>query len=122
MENNNSYNGNPFLKRARTPHSFTKDEIADFIKCKDDILHFASHFKIQTIDDGLKNIDLWDIQKIILKAMSDNRWVIANWPRQSGKCCHINTVITTRNKKTGEMIDMTMGDLYEAQKTEGTEM
>lgn len=34
----------------------------------------------------------------------------------SGKCFCINTPITVRNKETGEVIRMTIGELYEIQK------
>ena len=32
-----------------------------------------------------------------------------------GKCCSINTVVRVRNKLTGEIKELTMGDLYNAQ-------
>jgi chromosome segregation ATPase len=34
----------------------------------------------------------------------------------SGKCFCINTKIKLRNKKTGEIIETTVGDLYDLQK------
>jgi hypothetical protein len=34
----------------------------------------------------------------------------------SGKCLHINTKVTVRNKLTGEVSTVTIGDLYAAQK------
>ncbi len=33
----------------------------------------------------------------------------------SGKCCEINTPITLRNTKTGEVFVTTIGELYEEQ-------
>lgn len=32
----------------------------------------------------------------------------------TGKCCSINTLVKVRNTKTGEIIELTMGDLYNA--------
>lgn len=34
----------------------------------------------------------------------------------AGKCFCINTIVRLRNKKTGEVIEMTIGDFYEVQK------
>lgn len=34
----------------------------------------------------------------------------------SGKCVCINTVIKLRNKETGEVLEMTVGEFYELQK------
>jgi hypothetical protein len=33
-------------------------------------------------------------------------------PRQSGKCFNLNTVVRVRNKKTGELLETTVGELY----------
>jgi hypothetical protein len=37
-------------------------------------------------------------------------------PRQVGKCFCINTPIRLRNKKTGEIVEMTVGEFYEQQR------
>lgn len=34
-----------------------------------------------------------------------------------GKCCCINTVVKVKNTKTGEIYEITMGDLYNASST-----
>ena len=35
------YLGNPNLKKANTPQEFTKEQIEEFIKCKEDPVYFA---------------------------------------------------------------------------------
>jgi ABC-type branched-subunit amino acid transport system ATPase component len=34
----------------------------------------------------------------------------------AGKCVDINTIISLRNKKTGEIVKLTIGEFYEIQK------
>ena len=48
------YLGNPNLKKANTPIEFTKENIQEFLKCKDDPVYFANNYiKIVSLDEGL---------------------------------------------------------------------
>jgi hypothetical protein len=40
------YLGNPNLKKANTPQEFTKEQIEEFIKCKEDPVYFAKNYKV----------------------------------------------------------------------------
>ena len=46
----------------------------------------------------------------------NNRFCIAKMPRQVGKCLQLNTPIRLRNKRTGKIIEMTIGEFYEQQR------
>jgi hypothetical protein len=48
--------------------------------------------------------------------LDSNRTTICRGINGSGKCVGINTKIRLRNKKTGEIIETTIGEFYEIQK------
>jgi len=44
MATNDVYLGNPNLKKAGTPIQFTKKQIKEWVKCKNDPLYFACNY------------------------------------------------------------------------------
>lgn len=112
-----TYNGNPNLKGAGAPINFTAEQIQEYMKCAKDPIYFAQKYiNIVHVDHGLIQIDMYDYQKTIANAIHKNRRVCVNTSRQAGKCVHINTPIKVRNKKTGEVFEMAIGEFYEKQK------
>ena len=86
MTSNDVYLGNPNLKKAGTPINFTKKQINEWIKCKEDPIYFAMNYiKIINLDEGLVPFDMYDFQKEILRDFHENRFNIAKLPRQTGK-------------------------------------
>ena len=80
------YLGNSLLKRADVQHNFTKEEIEEYIKCRDDILYFLeNHVKIVHVDEGLIPFSLYPYQKKLITTISDNINVIVKTGRQVGK-------------------------------------
>ena len=80
------YLGNPNLKKAGTEIQFTKKQISEWIKCKDDPLYFAcKYMQIINLDEGLVPFEMYDFQKKILMDFHENRFNIAKLPRQTGK-------------------------------------
>ena len=80
------YLGNPNLKKANTPINFTKKQIQEFIKCKDDPVYFTkNHIKIVSLDEGLVPFKMWDFQEKLISNFHENRFNIAKLPRQTGK-------------------------------------
>jgi hypothetical protein len=80
------YLGNPNLKKAGTQISFTKKQINEWIKCKNDPVYFAENYiKIISLDEGLVPFEMYDFQKGILRDFHENRFNIAKLPRQTGK-------------------------------------
>ena len=54
------YLGNPLLKKSDVQHNFTKKEIEEYIKCRDDIIYFLeTHVKIVHVDKGLIPFSLY---------------------------------------------------------------
>ena len=58
------YLGNPNLKKANTPIEFTKENIFEFLKCKDDPVYFArKYIQIVSLDKGLVPFKMYDFQE-----------------------------------------------------------
>ena len=86
MATNDVYLGNPNLKKAGTPIQFTKKQINEWVKCKNDPLYFACNYiQIISLDEGLVPFNMYDFQKDILKDFHNHRFNIAKLPRQTGK-------------------------------------
>ena len=80
------YLGNPNLKKANTPIEFTKENVAEYLKCKDNPVYFAMNYvKIVTLDEGLKSFEPYDFQEKLINNFHDNRFNICKMPRQTGK-------------------------------------
>ena len=83
---NDVYLGNPNLKKAGTEIQFTKKQVEEWIKCKQDPLYFAcKYIQIINLDEGLVPFEMYDFQKKILMDFHENRFNIAKLPRQTGK-------------------------------------
>tara|TARA_Y100000004_G_scaffold50466_1_gene55594 strand:+ start:318 stop:623 length:306 start_codon:yes stop_codon:yes gene_type:complete len=71
------YLGNPNLKKANTQIEFTKENVAEYLKCKDDPVYFAMNYvKIVTLDEGLKSFAPYDFQEKLINNFHDNRFNI----------------------------------------------
>jgi hypothetical protein len=81
-----SYNGNSNLKRKGTSIEFSNDMISEYLKCSKDPIYFAEKYiQIVHVDHGLISIKMYDYQKEIATAITDNRRVAVNTSRQAGK-------------------------------------
>jgi hypothetical protein len=86
MSSDQIYLGNPLLKKANVAHQWTKEEIEEYIKCKEDPVYFALNYvKIVQVDEGLIPFRMYDFQKELVKKFHNNRFNIAKLPRQTGK-------------------------------------
>lgn len=82
----NRYNGNTNLKQVGYVIPFTKEQIQELIRCKNDPIYFIQKYvKIVSLDFGLVNFDLYDYQKNFINILENNRKVISMQPRQMGK-------------------------------------
>jgi hypothetical protein len=107
------YKGNENLLKNDAQIKWTPELIEEFERCAKNILHFSeNYFFINTIDDGKKKIELYKYQKKLLRAFRDNRFNIILSSRQSGKCLTFNTLIKIKNKITGEIEEITIGEFY----------
>jgi len=82
----NVYLGNPNLKKANTPLEFTKEQIKEYIKCKQDPVYFAQNYvKIVSLDEGLVPFDMYKFQKKLIRNFHNHRFNICKMPLQTGK-------------------------------------
>ena len=80
------YLGNPNLKKTNTAINFTKKQVAEFIKCKDNPVYFTRNYiKIVSLDEGLVPFKMWDFQEQLIENFHKERFNIAKLPRQTGK-------------------------------------
>lgn len=101
---------------TKEEYEFRLKEIA---KCKKDIVYFAeNYFRIIHLDRGLEIIKLYDVQKDLLKFLTENNRCVICSGRQQGKCEFFKSRITLRNKKTGKTEEIFIGDFYERIKGE----
>jgi hypothetical protein len=86
MPDNDVYLGNPLLKKANTKIEFTQEQIAEYIRCKDDPVYFAQNYvQIVTLDHGLQPFRTYDFQEKLITRFHENRFNICKMPRQTGK-------------------------------------
>lgn len=108
------YNGNPCLKAAGVETEFTEENISEYLKCSADPIYFIKNYvKIVHVDKGIVPFALHSYQERLVQSYHDNRKVVALAPRQYGKCCVKTTLLNIRNKKTGEIMSITMEDFHE---------
>ena len=81
-----AYLSNPNLKKIGVDIEFTQDQIQEYIKCAQDPIYFVKNYiKIVHVDKGLIPLDLYAYQERMINTFHNNRFVITNMPRQSGK-------------------------------------
>ena len=81
-----SYHGNPNLKQVGYTHAWTKEQIAEYVKCSEDPIYFIEKYcKIVTLDFGLQPFKLYDCQKRKVDFIMNNRRCILMEGRQQGK-------------------------------------
>jgi len=107
------YNGNELLKSTKVNIEWTQERIDEFTRCADDIKYFIEKYvNIVTVDDGKSQFKLRDYQSQIIDTFTDSRFVCLMIGRQSGKCSISNEFITIKNKKTGEIEKITLGEFF----------
>lgn len=80
------YNANINLKATNTPIQFTKEQVAEYILCKNDPIYFINRYcKIISLDLGLIDFKLFDYQERFINTIHKENRVVSMQPRQSGK-------------------------------------
>ena len=83
---NESYLGNPNLKRINVSQEFSEENIREYNKCSKDPSYFIeAYIKIVSLDHGLVPFNMYDFQRDMVNSMHNNRFTIHKLPRQSGK-------------------------------------
>lgn len=108
-----SYHGNPNLKPIAYQHDFTKEQIRELIKCKEDPIYFIENYcQIVTLDKGLQPFKLYDCQKRKVDFIMNNRQTILMEGRQQGKtvtaaACILHYTIFNENKTVAILANKT---------------
>ena len=79
------YLGNKNLPVPETNFQWTPLMVEDLERARKSILHFARFFYIVNLDEGKQPIKLYNYQRRILKALTDNRFNVVLASRQIGK-------------------------------------
>ena len=83
---NESYLGNPNVKRDGVLQKWTPDLLEEYKKCMDDPVYFAEKYvKVISLDAGLVPFKLYPYQKNMFRQFTDNRFNVVLACRQSGK-------------------------------------
>ena len=105
------------IKRSHVQHDWTREQILEYKKCSEDPNYFIKKYvKIINLDRGLINFEMYPYQENMAATICDNRFTIIKSCRQSGKCAHFSTLIYIKNKKTGQIVQTTMGQFHELTK------
>ena len=119
-----AYRGNINLKNSGSVTEFTQENILEYIKIKKDPIYFVNNYcKIVHVDKGVVPFKLYPYQEKMIRHFHgideetgevnpDWRYSLCLSGRQSGKCISGSTIIKIRNKKTGEIRDTSISDLY----------
>ena len=114
MSNLPVYNNNHNLKAAGVQLGFTDEQVAEYLKCAEDPLYFIENYaKVVSLDKGIVPFKPYDYQERIISSVHENRNTIVRLFRQSGKCQSHNTQIRLKNKKSGEILEISIGDFFE---------
>ena len=102
------------------PYTFAQRQ--EWEKCSNDPIYFIKNYvKIVHVDKGLIPFKLHPFQEEFINILHNNRFSIAKWPRQSGKCLLGNTKYNIRNKKTGEILNITAEEFHNLNKNASRE-
>ena len=83
---NDTYLGNPQVKRDGIVTQWTEHQVREYAKCMKDPVYFAKNYaKVISLDRGLVSFDLYPYQEKMFKHFNDNRFSIVLACRQSGK-------------------------------------
>jgi hypothetical protein len=94
MSSSEQYLGNPHLKKANTKQEFTKEQVAEYIKCSKDPLYFCKNYvKIVSVDDGVVPFKMRKFQEKLVQRFHKNRFNICKMPRQCGKTTTVTSYI-----------------------------
>lgn len=105
------------IKKPNITEKISEEEfqqrVLGIVKSKRDICWWAENFfHIVTLDKGLQKIKLYDRQKELLKHIVENDRSIVLSARQTGKCVFKDTLVSIKNKKTGDIQNITIEDFF----------
>lgn len=108
---------NPNLKSTNTKEYIDKqtfqERIEEMKKISEDIIYFAKkYFYIISLDHGKCLIDPYPKQAEVIKAFTEYSRCIVLSARQTGKCLSDRNIIQIKNKKTGKIENIQIGEFF----------
>lgn len=112
------YAKDPGLRCAGEQIEYTREMLEEYIKCKEDVIYFAEHYFRIISEKGEHLIELREYQKRMIRAMvggdGDPRpYIACVAARQIGKCLGYDTKVKIRNKRTGEIVEVKIGNFFD---------
>ena len=100
------------VKKPQHDRELTEWEAQEWIKCSLDPWYFWTTYCYVVGPKGKTLFEPRDYQIEMIDVILDNRFVIINAPRQTGKCIGKDTKYTVRSKKTGETHELTAEEFH----------
>jgi hypothetical protein len=114
MNEKEFYRDNMSLKRVGVVYEFEQWQKDEIEKCTEDPIYFIRNYvKIISLDEGIIFFDMHDYQEEMIRAFHENRFSIVKIGRQSGKCAAYKSLISVKNKKTGEIKQLEIGRFFD---------
>jgi len=108
-----SYNGIRVLKREKTELDLNTLHKIEIEKCKKSFKYFRSNYCFITTKTGLARPEPRRYQVFLEDELLSLEDLVVLYPRQSGKCNDFSTIINIKNKHTGELVKMPIGEFHE---------
>lgn len=115
--------GNGIIKKSRDYKSLKPNQKIVYDKVYDPIngsLFFAENCAYVN-RNGLELYQPFDYQREMLFNLRNYQNIISLFSRQSGKCVCSDTKIKLKNKKSGEIIEMTIGEFFDLVKNNSSD-
>lgn len=108
-----AFRGNTNIRRVGVALELTKEDVQEYIKCRNDPMYFIRNYVYIThVDHGMIQFKLFDFQEDVINLFHNNRKSCLLTARQQGKCLSINTKIKIKQKSTGNIVEISLGDFY----------
>jgi hypothetical protein len=109
---NSSYLGNYNLKRTNQQMDWPQEQVIEYYRCSEDPIYFIKNYVKIISEKGLVNFKLYDFQEEMVENLHNNRFTITVTSRRAGKCVFSATQLKIRNKKTGEIKNISIKEAF----------
>ncbi len=109
------YRNNSNIKATGVKLQYTKEQVEEYMKCKEDPVYFVENYvKVVHVDRGLVPFIPYDYQVEFIRAMHENRKVLLATARQVGKCFCYKSMVCIKHENFNEGIpfEIMIGDFY----------
>ena len=104
---------NKYVIRPNSEVEYTKEDIKELYRCSKDINAFIPYIRIINLDQGEIPFVPHDYQHEMINLFANTRYSVILASRQSGKCVRTDTIIKIRNKTTGKVEEISIGNFLQ---------